>query len=84
MGSISYRTDATKGEKILEVCPGCVDDFMTWLKEDIMTGRERGYKEPWKENTEPSKQGVVLDKNTLKDLLKALESGERNGESDET
>lgn len=74
MGTLGYRTDPTKGVKELELCPGCVEDFMTWLKEDIMTTREKAYKEPWKDGV--SGKGEVLTKQNLQKLLRALESGD--------
>jgi hypothetical protein len=76
MGALAYRTDATKGDVEMEICPGCVDDFITWLKSDVMTSRERAYMDPWKEDTEPEKQGTILSKETLRTLLKELEAGE--------
>lgn len=80
MGKLAYRTDASKGVTDIEICPGCVDDFMTWLKSDVMTSRERAYKEPWKENTEPAKQGTILTKETLHSLLRELDAGDAKPE----
>lgn len=75
MGAIAYRTDATKGMTELEICPGCVDDFMTWLKSDVMTTREKAYKQPWTDESEQETKGSILSKETLRNLLRELEAG---------
>lgn len=78
MGRLTYMTDITQLPKDVEICPGCVGDFMEWLESDIMTTRERGYRKPWKkEEKEPEKTGVIItNADDLKALMRELESGE--------
>lgn len=81
MGLIQYRTEPAHGMESLEICPGCVGDFKTWLETDSMTTRERAYKRPWKPEdnavtADDPGQIIITDKEGLRKMLRELESGE--------
>lgn len=77
MGVISIIPNREMGPEEIEICPGCVTDFMTWRNEDAMTDRQRAYKEPWRPESDVEESGdIILTKEQAKKMLKALESGE--------
>lgn len=67
LGGIKIHKKPGEGDKAYELCPGCIGDFLAWLKEDIMTTRERAYSEPWSE--EKTVSGDILTKEKLRELL---------------
>lgn len=75
MGQLEYRTDPTKGMTILEICPGCVEDFMIWLKSNVdMMSRQKAYKEPWQEDN--ATEGEIIAKSEMRKVLRELLSGD--------
>lgn len=74
MGYLEYRTDPSKGMEQIELCPGCVEDFMIWLKTDVeMASRQKAYKEPWRPDN--SDDGEIIAKTELRKVLRELMSG---------
>ena len=63
VGSVAITTSsdpATADEKTMEICPGCVADFML-MWETVVTPREKAYRQPYVEvkpetNTESAEQ----------------------------
>lgn len=77
MGIVSYRTEPAHGMTEIEICPGCVEDFIIWLKSDVnMMAREKAYKEPWREKENNSTEGTILNKETVKNVIRELMSGD--------
>lgn len=73
MGAVSYNTNPAEGQTRIEICPGCVGDFMVWLKEDIMTDREKAYREPWKKDEDES--GEIANKKKMREFVRELMAG---------
>jgi hypothetical protein len=47
MGLVTYSTEMHSDNKAIELCPGCVGEFMEWLDKAPETERPKAYKEPW-------------------------------------
>lgn len=77
MGTIEIQPSVNHNAEKAEYCPGCIQDFMDWKTSDVMTTRERAYKEPWTEQEREEPAGEVLfTKQQVKELIREIESGD--------
>lgn len=86
MGRLRYWTgDHNTAEKELEICPGCVEDLMTYLKwEDNQAERPKSYSEPYTERaadplaalSDDELARAYLARVAAQKGVKALESGD--------
>lgn len=73
MGKIQYRTDPSQDLQQIEICPGCVGEFMSWLTDPLMGSRERAYREPWSpEDTAPESSGEIVTDTVIKQIAAAV------------
>lgn len=51
LAGIRYNVNNTERPELLEICPGCVVDFLEWTKTMPTSDRPKAYKEPFRFDT---------------------------------
>lgn len=83
MGSMSFRTDASKKDVSKELCPGCIGELMEWLENDITTTRQKAYKEPWSpDDNETSGEIITEGGQAIKAIAAAVRAEMEKGNAE--
>lgn len=80
MGRLVFHMHPMDGGKSLELCPGCVGDMVDFLEHDVMTEREKGYREPYQPGDKtPEEKGDFLTdavRRAMREELRQLGNGD--------
>lgn len=70
LGSLAAQFSRKLPQESFEWCPGCIDEFMEWLKTSTPGERPKAYKTPW----EPPKSfsPEEIERQALVELAKSM------------